>query len=222
MNRKKSLFGFSLLSLTLFFSHSIVANAPYVGIGIGHETADFKQRATLSRPSTAFKEKIHFAGRGAFGSIFAGYAGDCDYLYLAGELNANLSAVKFKASNDEYIHQNFTKTTYKMNRDFGISILPGYLFADCNVLYARLGYVNGKFKINSTDVSIANISKNLCGLRYGLGIKQALSEYFSLRLDYSRSNFKKAKLSSIDGLGTRRGHIFPQTDKFELGAVFNF
>ena len=126
----------------------------YIGLGGGPEHADFRQvahivqGATPTNPSNAdVMERGHLAGKGWFGSLFAGYekryaVGKTERpnLSLAGEINIDASSVKYKESNDELIHMNYNKASYKMRRSFGVSVLPGVVIQDSTLFYARLGY----------------------------------------------------------------------------------
>jgi outer membrane immunogenic protein len=111
-----------------------------------------------------------------------------------------------------------------MHYDFGIGFLPGILFSDCSLLYARLGYSNGKFKVDTTDTSLQNISKSLNGFRYGLGFRQRLSECLSFRLEYGQINYKKLKMFTFDPVGNvaKATHIKPKLQRFEVGLLFTF
>lgn len=235
MLRKTGLLGAVLLGFT---TASYASCEFYAGLGVGPESADYKQKALIVRTSpfnviTNFNviDKTHYSGRGWSGSLFAGYAmrfascdTNCEDLYLALEANITGRKVKFKSSNNEFIHGNFNHTAYKMERDYGISLLPGYAISDCTLFYARVGYARGQFKISTTDISLLNIHKDLNGFRYGLGIRQALNECFAIRLDYSHTNYKRANMFTFDRVGftAKSTSIKPTTNRLELGAIYTF
>lgn len=100
----------------------------YVGASIGPEGAVFSQTAHVQNPSINVVDREHFAGYGVFGSLFAGYGRVHQHYYLAAELNANLSSLRYKLINDEYLFSSFNKTTFTMNNSEGVSLLPGYFF----------------------------------------------------------------------------------------------
>lgn len=207
----------------------------YVGLGIGPETANFKQKAFVigQPPSTSFRviDETHLAGKGGFGSLFGGLAlkfpacdPHCDTFYLGVEANANFRNVKFESTNEEFINMTFNHTTYRMRRDFGISVLPGILLSKCTLFYARLGYANGRFSSNTTDTSLQNIHKNLNGFRYGLGFRQGINECFAFRIEYSQTNYQKAHMTTFDPVGNVRKStaITPTLQRFELGIMYIF
>lgn len=230
--------GLFALSLLTFSTASWSSCESYVGLGIGPESANFRQKSSVTRAApfnTIINfdviDKTHLAGKGSFGSLFAGYAmrfapcdTDCENLYLALEANADVRSVKFKFSNDEVLHANFNHTTYKMGRNLGISLLPGYLLTDCTLFYARLGYANGRFSIATTDISLVNMHKNLNGFRYGIGIRQAINDCFAVRMDYSHINYKRVKMSTFDPVGftSKSTSVKPTTNRFELGIIYTF
>lgn len=208
--------------------------AYYVGLGIGPETANFNQKAIIigGAPSNFNAiDRNHFAGKGSFASLFAGldfgFAGcgeNYDNLYLGIEANANVRTLKHKSTNKEFIKFNFNHTYRKMHRDFGIGFLPGILFSNCSLLYARLGYSNGKFIMDTTDTSLQNVSRSLNGFRYGLGFRQRLSECLSFRLEYGQINYKKLNIFTYDRVGNvaKTTYIRPKTQRFELGLLLTF
>lgn len=234
MVKKTGLLGIMLLGFsTLCWSSSEF----YVGLGTGPGNANFKQRSHVFK-DTVFSltnfdvsDGTHLAGKGWFGSLFAGYGmrfalcgSDCEYFYLAAEANADARSVKFRSFNNEFVHENFNHTTYKMGRDLGISLLPGFFISECTLLYARLGVAKGKFKIATTDISLVNIHKDLSGFRYGLGIKQAISDCFDVRMDYSQTVYRRTSMTTFDpiGLTGKDTHIKPTAHKFELGVIYKF
>jgi outer membrane immunogenic protein len=204
----------------------------YVGAGLGPEMVDYKQKRTVLNSDTNVLANSHLGGKGGFFSIFAGYefdfCGFCseDSFSLGLELNGNLATLKYRALNDEFVHQSFAGTYYKMGNSYGVSVLPGYYFNDCTQLYARLGYSNRHLAIITQDVSLFNVKKNRSGYRYGLGMKQALCDGFSVRLEYSEAVYKKVRLFVIDtanGSGTQIDtSVKPYTGSFEVGLTYSF
>lgn len=206
----------------------------YVGLGAGAENIDFRQNAHIENPGNEnILDKTHFSGKGAFGSVFAGYGESfsgcgCPFdemnFYLAGEINADVSSVKFKSHNNELTHQNFNHASYKMPYGFGLSLLPGIEITECSLLYARLGYVNRNLKIATTENTLPNTKKRLSGFRYGIGIKQSITEDFSIRLDFSQSLYQKLKIFGLDTASnvSKRTFITPILNQFEIGVAYHF
>ncbi len=212
--------------ITLHLLLSSIAHAtPYAGLGLGSDTIDFDQSAHVYQGNSFdVVQKTHLSGTGVYGTFFAGYDYVVNKLYLGGEANANLSTSAFKATNSEYVHANFSVLHYKINNSFGLSFLPGYQFTSSSLFYGRLGYSTGRFKIRSSDASIANESTRRNGFRYGLGLKQVINERSALRVDYSRINYNHVVLHTLDSLSStiKNTSIRPQQQLVELGLIVNF
>jgi len=201
------------------------ANADFfLGAGLGSDTIDFQQRANVYQPGAfGFNviDKTHLSGTGVFGTIFAGYGYLKNKLYLAAELNANLSSTSFKSSNKEYVHANFSSTQYKIINGYGISLLPGYQYSENTLFYVRMGYINSKLVIRSTEPLIDNKSYLRDGFRVGLGIKQTLTKRVSVRMGYSQAQYVDTTLNLFDSTSfvTKHTIISPRQQLVELAIV---
>lgn len=197
----------------------------YAGVGTGPEMADFQQRAYITQLSNFnAKDTTHLSATGWFGSLFGGYDWCCNHFYLAGEANVNASSARFYSTNDEYVHSNFSSSTYRILNSYGISVLPGYLWNNATLFYARLGYANGNFKITTSDVSLANIDRRLNGIRFGAGIKQMLTPNLAVRLEYSQINYDSTSFSTFDRQSStlKETKITPMTAQVEIGLIYHF
>lgn len=222
---------FKLASMLYLLSASLsYAAAPgfYIGAGMGPENADFDQHARLlvhppgsTHIESNVTDSTHLSGTGLFGTLFAGYGWSKQQFYLAGEVNVNVSSVIFQSKNNEYIHQTFSKTKYRMEHGYGISLIPGYLYSPNTLFYARIGYTNDNLKISTSDVSLANINKNLSGYRFGLGIQEYFTQHMSARMEYSQANYQNEKFTVILPAITKTTKIIPQTGQVEFSLIYN-
>lgn len=202
----------------------------YVGGAVGPEGASFSQKSHVVglNPQAGVFEvgaSNHFSGTGVFGSIFGGYAWSSGKYYLAGEINGNLSSVKYELTNDEYIHSNFAKTTFTIRNSKGVSLLPGFFFSDSTLFYGRIGYINGQVKISEgADPSIMSMSKNSDGIRYGVGVRHSVTPQWSLMMDYSQINYAHLKSNTYDPIGmvAKEAKITPATAQLALGVIYSF
>lgn len=226
--------------MTLAFASSAYAsslNGLYVGLGLGPDYASIQQNASISQVNSGIlefnaRDTTQVAATGVFGTLFAGYGmfftnpyiPCCKNLYLAAELNGNLSSMEHERKNTEYVHGTFSKTTYKMNSSYGISFLPGFLVTKSALVYARVGYSNANFKVSTSDISLQSIHKDLGGFRWGFGVKQDLMKQVSMRLDYSHVDYENAKMSALDTLSntTKITHVTPHTNEVEASLIYNF
>lgn len=202
----------------------------YVGASTGPEGALFYQRAHVTRssiyPFESFDviDKNRFAGSGIFGSIFGGYGWRYDRFYLAAEGNANISSLEYKLTNDEYVHQNFSKTTFTIKRSYGVSLLPGYFLSETTLFYGRVGYANGRLKIKESDPSINSITQNLDGIRFGLGVRHAFTPNWIGMMDYSQIHYDHVTSHTFDPFGSvaKNTKITPYTAQVGFGLIYSF
>jgi outer membrane immunogenic protein len=233
---KNSITTSSFILLSLFSFSCWCFPQFYFGLGAGPETIVFKQTSNIVRNSpfalTNFNilDTREIGGKGAFLSLFTGasvrfnaFRNDCEDLYLGLELNVNGRTVKSKASTQELRRQNFSQASYKMRREYGVSLIPGYMVTDCTLFYARVGYARGTLNVYSSEDNFGFKRKHLDGLRYGLGIKQDLSDCFSVRLEANLINYRRAQLPATEPLAltTRVTKIRPYSQRVEIGFIYN-
>lgn len=201
----------------------------YVGAAVGPEGASFSQKAHVQRPGTfdAFNviDRNHFAGIGLFGTVFAGISWIYKQIYMAVEVNASMSSVEYKLINDEYVHGNFSKTTFTARNSEGISALPGILLSENTVLYGRIGFANGKIKlVEGGDPTIHGSGRRRDGLRWGVGIRHAFNEQFSFMMDFSSITYRHFYSFDYEPNGnvTKSTKIIPKTAQVAFGLIYRF
>lgn len=200
-------------------------NGFYLGAGAGPEATDFKQTAYINQPRNfSVTDTEHLSGTGVFGTIFGGYSWSCNQLYIAGEGNYNVSSDEFNSSNSEFIHNNFSKTSYKLRYSYSASLIPGFLLTPCTLFYGRIGYAWGNFQTSTSDTSLANVNRTLSGPRYGIGIKQAVFQNFSVRVEYSQIYYRATSFTTFDpnSFVTKTTNISPSTGLVEFSVVYDF
>lgn len=197
----------------------------YLGLSVGPEGGLFKQTAHIAQIGTFnVTDRNHFAGTGVFGSIFGGYGYTFNRFYLAVEGNANLSTLEYDSVNNDYTHLQFTKTYFRIHENEGASLLPGFFLAPNSLLYGRIAYANGRLKIVEGDPSIQNVNTTRSGIRYGIGLRQAIKPRLSFMLDYSQTNYRhiKSLVSFPNILVTKYTKITPNSAQLGIGLVYNF
>lgn len=205
----------------------------YFGAGAGPDYATINANSHIRQVNptnglVAFnvQNNVELAATGLFGTFFSGYGSPLNYrdLYLAAEINGNLSNSQFEGLNNEFIHNNLTTTRIKLYNSYGISVLPGFIFSDTTLFYVRLGYANTSFKIKTNDVSIGSINRNLGGFRWGLGIQQAVANHFALRMEYSNANYNNARTRTLDTLSNtlKTTKFTPYTNTVEFSVLYSF
>lgn len=229
-NMLRKTIGIAVGALILANSASLHAGV-YVGAGVGSDTVDFTMRARVTRPNASFApdfdviNKAHLSATGIFGTLFVGINRVYNNIfYLAAEINGNLSTTASTGFNREFVNGTFSDTSIKIKNSLGISLLPGYQFTPNTLFYGRLGLTNSEFKVNTSDISLANFSKRRNGFRYGLGIQQSITQRLAVRMDYSRINYKSIKTDTLDPLGgvTKENIMSANQQLIEFGVVFKF
>jgi outer membrane immunogenic protein len=225
MSRKIKVFGAGVF---IFAASSINAGF-YGGAGIGSDTVDFAQRALVSPISDGIHtvdfdviNKSHLSGTGVFGTLFVGFGKLYNKFYLAGEASVNISSVTHTAFNHEFIHGNFADTFIKMQNSFGLSVLPGFQFTPSTLFYGRLGWTNSKIQQRTGDLSLANFIVRRDGFRYGVGVKQAITDRVAVRMDYSRIAYDSVLTNTNDGVVPKKTQISPNQQLVEFGVAINF
>lgn len=197
----------------------------YIGAGVGPEAARFNQNAHITRPGTFnVVDRENYSGMGVFGTLFAGYAWNYKRFYLAGEVNGNISSLEYKLTNIEYLHGNLSQTTFTIKSSGGISALPGFFLNENTLFYGRIGYINGRVKINESDPTIQSASSNADGLRWGLGLRQNILERWTVMMDYSQAHYQNIDSFVFEPFGgvAKSTQIFPNSAQVAFGIIYNF
>lgn len=209
----------------------------YVGAGLGPQMVNFKQKANFLNVTSGNARVVQsqdFAAQGCFASIFIGgglkftsYDPCRENLYLGIEANADWRRLMFKNTNLEFVFLNFTHTYYKLHRDLGISLLPGFLLTDCSLFFLRFGYANTRFSSDTNDISLQNLSStHLNGFRYGLGMRYSFNPCWAFRIEYDQINYDRIQMSTLfpsqGTFATKDTRIKPRVGRFELGIVYTF
>lgn len=222
--------GFALPAPNYPALQSSAFNGFYLGAGVGRDTSRFNLINTQAIAGTTTATNVNGSGSGALGTVFAGYGQTFNRFYLGGEINANGSTLtqNTQATVVGGGLVNIAQAQFKINRNFGASVLPGLLITDNTLLYARLGYTNGHLVLNGNASSSAGFSaavsnsSNLNGFRAGLGIAAAISRNVDLRLDYSHINYSSLNFNFGATPNNGSFSIGPQTDQIEFDISYNF
>jgi outer membrane immunogenic protein len=213
------------LAALLSFSTSSFAAGFYLGAGLGPESAEFDQTSSIRQLSNFnVQNKTNQSGAGIFGSFFGGYGWQRQQFYVAGELNVNTSSVAFRTSNKEFIHSSFASTRYTIPFSWGVSVLPGYLISPLTLFFARLGFIQGNFRSDTSDISLQTLHKNLNGVRYGAGIRQSVTKNLSVVMDYSRISYQNVSMSTFDVTSStlKNTTISPTTNQVQFALMYEF
>ena len=118
-------------------------------------------------------DKVTF--QGITPRLAVGYDGMATkYVYLAGELFANLATATLK---NHPAPAGSLKTSYS----YGAAVLPGYPFDDSVLGYLRIGYIATRFE---------NLHTTKAGYEVGAGFELGWTECWSVRAEYNYLKYR--------------------------------
>lgn len=143
---------------------------------------------------------------GVVGGVFLGTRADISEQAFWGlEVNAQLNGNQFKETTAD------SKETIKNEYGFGGHVVAGIHASSSTRIYAKAGYQKSKFKASYKDNNGSESgSAKLDGFSYGGGGEVALSNEFSLRMDWTQIHY-----SSKNGLK-------PTDTVVQVGVVYNY
>lgn len=158
-----------------------------------------------------------FGTHGIKGGMMAGYSGVLNpYMYLATEVFVNLGQTRtaIKPISDIDLLP-LTRAKLTTPYDFGMSILPGYMFSPCVTLYGRAGFIRTKFEFDSyIDDSSRSKTNSVYGGQFGFGLLVGLTRQINVRLEYDYTSYRS--LSAFGNI------IMPQNNQVNLGLFYKF
>jgi len=101
--------------------------------------------------------------------------------------------------------QNLGALTEKASRDLYVGGRIGYVLGGNNLLYAKAGYTNARFKVDGTDTGVTLADGNLDGVRVGAGVEHQLSNRAFVKAEYRYSNYEQgiSRNQVLAGVGLR-------------------
>lgn len=160
---------------------------------------------------------------GAVGGAFIGlghYFQSFYNTYFALELFGNGSAAK---SDYElfFLPSQFFETNIQVKSNYGIGLLPGIKLNNATLFYLRVGYnwtnidVKERVVINGVRVAYSKEAVTSSGLNYGLGVEAAFYQNWSIRTEYTHTDYSGFD-TSIET------DIAPADNQFMLGLIYHF
>lgn len=193
----------------------------YLGAQGGYDAYRIKRTTTAGGGLVASTSSQNSA-TGLAGGLYAGYGKYLQrIIYLGAEVYGN--AVNAQSSGNGNVAlgglSSSYNTSFKVNNNYGISILPGLKVNDAALLYLRLGYgwshLKGSATAEALGASFSNSrSSTQGGFEYGLGIETAICEKMSIRAQYTHANY-----GSFNGLATQYS---TSSNQFMFGLGYHF
>lgn len=196
----------------------------YLGVALGSDSYRVKRSTTISGSGVGFAASDTGSTTGYAGRIFAGVGQYFEgYYYLGTEIfiatngiSQNDYATFTDSSNSVPASLKFTAST-----SAGLSLLPGVKLNKNSLFYLRIGYNKARLKaqeslsVNGTSIARSTKSNWSGGFTFGLGIESALYCHYSLRADYSHTNYSTFSTPSTIKYGT-------SDNQFNLGLIYHF
>lgn len=184
---------------------------------------------------------------GAVGGGFIGfgkYFGDFYGLYLALEAYGNWSGAQSDAevvigvpsspiNPPGVAYVDLLQTSFEVNSNYGVSVLPGIKLNPATLFYFRLGYnwanVEASYTVGANMFATpaptlnqgifrsASGSDTIGGFNYGLGIESTFYDNWSVRVEYSHTDFNSISADTIFS-----DNDFTTADnQFMLGLIYH-
>lgn len=148
------------------------------------------------------------SGDGVMGSVFVGYHHPLGPGFVAVEGFAGLSAAGMRASIDPYY------ISAKANESYGVAAKFGMRLNTSTGLYARVGWLNTRFKVSAGDgTSTDSISRTEDAIQYGAGLETMVTEQMALKFEYLIADYGNAGL--LDGVNL-------ENKGFRTGVSYRF
>lgn len=218
---------------------------PYIGVNLGEgRDAEFDLDAALEvdAGSTFFPAPIAggtfptmstFGGDGWVGGIRAGYNWQAGMFVLGGELDVQLSDVGSSTSipnapggaadnPDGFTDLNFEVDYFATARArAGVAFDRILVYATGGVAYARVDF-DRNYRVGTAEET-ASASADQTGWTYGAGTEWGMTDFWTLRAEYSRIDLGSSSFDTSYSDGTiGRATIDTQFDVIRAGVNFRF
>jgi opacity protein-like surface antigen len=201
----------------------ILRDGLYLGIGAGYDAYRFRQSANVTDAAFIISSiNPALSAKGWNGSLFAGYGLYFSWVYIGGEISANVSDAHTQYSVDSLGSRYHVKLN--VHNSYSAAILPGVRFNNATLLYGRLGYVRTYLKSREKaalgyPIRVPIFSKRTTkwgnGIQAGLGLETVVWRNFSLRGEYTYTTDYSSIMSKI---GSR---FTPSNNQFVLGMIYH-
>lgn len=202
----------------------------YVGGQLGYDSYRMRVNTNVTTPDgSTFSSNPVYNATGWVGGLFLGYGQYFNNMgYLGLEVFGNdsgASASQTSTFNPSTGGSLSLYTSTNVNGSYGISLLPGLKLNDATLGYIRLGWERARIKVNGTatetipptTTSVSGSNNNWSsGFQYGLGLETAFYDQWSVRTEFTHTNYSSF---SNSGAGTS---VNPSDNQFMLGLIYHF
>ncbi len=197
----------------------------YVGAQVGYDSyrAVNSYSVTDATGALAANGSDAIAATGWAGGLFAGYGQYFqEAYYLAAEILVNTSGASQSNNNTVKLSGvgGTVNSKFSVNTSWGVRVLPGVKLNNSTLLYIPLGYMSASLKGTATATSTSGLTATASksqyqgGFVYGVGLETVVYENFSIRGEYTRTNY-----NSFSSGGAKWS---PYDNQAMLGLVYHF
>jgi outer membrane immunogenic protein len=193
-------------------------SGPYFGVEGSHDSYEVKADGTNLGGGTALSAD-GLSGNGVSGGIYAGYdLAIMPSAFVGVEAGVDYSGAAISAS--AVNGGNSLAGSIKARETFSIAGRFGLAVANSTGLYAKLGYANTRFKTSAAQngTVVFSDSRAKGAFVYGGGIETALNDRFTVRGEFTVSDYGSAGLDAL--LGTNG--IKVSNSKTSVGLSYRF
>jgi len=206
----------------------------YLGAQLGYDSYRIRDDVTAINAAGTISESTNPAvnATGWVGGIFGGYGQYFnEWYYLAGELFVNTSGASTSTTTthvNTLIGTSSVYTKVSVGTSWGVSLLPGLKLNDASLLYVRLGYnqadIKGQASGVVTSLGVGSTSKTTWrgGFNYGLGLESTFYPNWSVRTEYTHTNYGSFSNSAVVAAGSTSASYSPSDNQFMLGLIYHF
>lgn len=220
----------SFLASAILMSNvlSAYANGFYIGAGGGYDVTDFYKTLNIEQNNVLLYDKEdHQTGTGYLGNALLGYEFDIGKAFIDAQLDGSVSNITYNGWFQDYENAQSSTATYKMNKAYGVSILPGYYLNKNVGLFGRVGYERGDFDYSEYkqdgDGPQYGISESewLNGFLLGLGARIPFNDHLALQFEYDHIWYETFTDTAFPIAG-RTINLRPNSNQVLLDLIYRF
>lgn len=191
----------------------------YLGGQLGYDTYNVKENISLVSGAVAADPNIN--ANGFVGGLFLGYGKYFrEWYYLGGEIIGNVSNASASWTGSlTTVTSYYSKVT--VNSTYGLALIPGIKLSQSTLTYLKFGYNRANIKyqesISAPDTSNSTTG-TVGGYSYGLGMETLITGNWSLRGEYTYTNYGSfnSTLSSTATTG-----VNPSDNQLMVGLLYH-
>lgn len=202
----------------------------YLGAQLGYDSYRARRNSTMNFATFSSSSNPVTNAAGFVGGLMGGYGQYFNEMYyLGGEIFVNTSGAS-QSSTASSTDATTTASVYSkvsVGTSYGISLLPGVKLNDASLLYVRLGYNRARIKgqgtatVGTTSVAYSNNNWS-SGFNYGLGIESSFYPNWSVRGEYTHTNYNSFSANATSGANSASTSLSPSDNQFMLGLIYHF